>query len=92
MKAGAAAHRAPPRLEVEVPDEIYDGYRAGDTSAVDHLGHVVRAELRRRIAIDESDAYLRELGGEVGEPTAHEMTQARTIALRIQARQMNPVR
>lgn len=92
MTNTAKSHRAPPRLEVEVPDEVYDEYRAGDASAADHLSDVVRAELRRRIAIDETDIYLGDLSREVGTPSASETTEAKAIALRIQARQLNPIR
>ncbi len=92
MTDAGAVHRSPPRLEVEVPDEVYEGYRSGDASAADQLRGVVRAELRRRIAVDETDAYLRTLSWEVGVPSVAEVSRAKTIALRIQARQLNPIR
>jgi hypothetical protein len=92
MTTSVTPHRSPPRLEVEVPDEVYEGYRAGDASAPDQLRIVVRAELRRRIAIDETDAYLTTLAWEVGVPLAAETRRAKALALRIQARQLNPIR
>jgi hypothetical protein len=81
-----------PRLQVDVPDELYEEYRTGDIPSGDQLGEAARAELRRRIALDETEAYLEELDGTVGEPTAEETAIAEAIVTRIAARENSPVR
>ena len=72
-----------PRLQVYLPDDLYDELKRRGLPASELLQEAVRAELRRRALIDETDAYLSELVAEVGEPTPDEMARAESIARRL---------
>jgi post-segregation antitoxin (ccd killing protein) len=69
-----------PRMQVYLPDDLFDQLKARGLPASELLQHAVRAELRRQALIDETDVYLDELIDEVGEPTANEIARAEAIA------------
>jgi hypothetical protein len=45
----------------------------------------VRAELRRQALLEETDRYLAELIGDVGEPSDEALAKAEALSRRIQA-------
>lgn len=72
-----------PRMQVYLPDDLYDELKERGLPASELLQEAVRAELRRQSLLDETDAYLTELIDEVGEPTADEIARAEAIARRL---------
>lgn len=74
-----------PRLQVYLPDELYDALKARSLPASELLQDAVRAELRRRNLEEKTDAYVADLIAEVGEPTAKELAKAATIASRLRS-------
>jgi post-segregation antitoxin (ccd killing protein) len=72
-----------PRLQVYLPDELYDQVKSRHLPASELLQTAVRAELRRQDLLAETDAYLADLIAEVGEPTADERARAEAIAREI---------
>lgn len=74
-----------PRLQVYLPDELYDALKARSLPASELLQNAVRAELRRRNLEEKTDAYVADLIAEVGEPTAKELAKAATIASRLRS-------
>ena len=81
--------RRMPRVQVYLPDELYDELKRRDLPASELLQLAVRAEIERRNALEETDAYLAELVAEVGQPTARQRTHADAIVRRIRARQLD---
>ena len=72
-----------PRMQVYLPDDLYDEIKTRRLPASELLQEAVRAELHRLELLENTDAYLEELIAEVGEPTPTEMARARAIARRI---------
>ena len=72
-----------PRMQVYLPDDLYGELKARGLPASELLQQAVRAELRRRALIDETDNYLDELIDEVGDPTPDEIARAEAIARRL---------
>lgn len=72
-----------PRLQVYLPDDLHAEVKAHDLPASKLLQAAIRAELRRRRALDELDAYLAEMEAEVGEPTAADRRWAAELVDRI---------
>lgn len=72
-----------PRMQVYLPDHLYDELKERGLPASELLQEAVRAELRRQSLLDETDAYLTELIDEVGEPTPDEIARAEAIARRL---------
>jgi post-segregation antitoxin (ccd killing protein) len=75
-----------PRVQVYLPEDLYDELKERGLPASELLQEAVRAELRRQALLDETDAYLAELTEEVGEPTPNEMARAEAIARRLRER------
>ena len=75
-----------PRLQVYLPDELYQQLKSHDLPASELLQTAVRAELERRAALDATDRYLVELAADVGEPTPRQMARAEAITRRIRER------
>jgi hypothetical protein len=78
-----------PRLQVYLPDDLYEQLKARELPASELLQEAVRAELERRAALDATDDYLTELAAEVGEPTTRQQSRAEAIARRIRERRLN---
>lgn len=74
-----------PRLQVYLPDDLYDELKERGLPASELLQEAVRAELRRQTLLDETDSYLAELTVEVGQPTPDEEARAEAIARRLRA-------
>ena len=78
-----------PRLQVYLPDDLYNELKARGLPASELLQEAVRAELERRVALEETDAFLDELASEVGEPSRRQVARAEAIARRIRDRQFD---
>jgi post-segregation antitoxin (ccd killing protein) len=72
-----------PRMQVYLPDDLYQVVKERNLPASELLQQAVRAEVRRRDLLDATDQYLAELLTEVGEPTAQETTRAQALARRL---------
>ena len=78
-----------PRLQVYLPDDLYDELKRRELPASELLQVAVRAELERRSVLDATDDYLTELAATVGEPTERQQTRADAIVRRIRDRQLH---
>jgi hypothetical protein len=78
-----------PRLQVYLPDDLYEALKSRGLPASELLQEAVRAELERRDALDETDRYVSELVAEVGEPTPEQQARADAIARRIRSRHLS---
>jgi hypothetical protein len=78
-----------PRLQVYLPDDLYDELKRRELPASELLQVAVRAELERRDVLDATDDYLTKLAAEVGEPTARQQARADAIVRRIRDRQLH---
>lgn len=72
-----------PRMQIYLPDELYEQVKARGLPASELLQEAVRAELHRQELLEHTDAYLAELVAEVGEPSPRELARAEAIARRI---------
>lgn len=75
-----------PRMQVYLPDELYDVVKTRRLPASALLQRAVQAELRRLDLLEEGDRYLGELVSQVGEPRPAERARARAVAGRIAGR------
>lgn len=80
--------RRMPRLQVYLPDDLYDQLKRRGLPASELLQIAVRAEVGRREALDATAEYLEELAAEVGEPSARQQTQADAIVRRVLEHQL----
>ena len=78
-----------PRLQVYLPDELYDELKRRDLPASELLQVAVRAELERRDALDATDEYIAALAAEVGEPSARQQARAEAIVRRVRDRRLD---
>jgi hypothetical protein len=74
-----------PRMQVYLPDDLYEQVKARQLPASELLQEAVRAEVRRQDLLSETDAYLARLLAEVGEPSPQERARAEAVAQRIAA-------
>lgn len=72
-----------PRLQVYLPDDLYQQVKERSLPASELLQEAVRAELHRRELLEHTDTYLAELVAEVGEPSPRDLARAEAIARRI---------
>jgi len=72
-----------PRVHVYLPDDLYQAVKERQLSASKLLQEAVRAEMHRQALLEETDRYLAELFGEVGEPSAEAWAQAEALSRRI---------
>lgn len=70
------------RMQVYLPDDLYELVRKRGLSASELLQKAVRAELRRLDLLAETDRYLAGLLVEVGPPAAEERARAGAVARR----------
>ncbi len=75
-----------PRMQVYLPDDLYDALKERGLPPSELLQAAVRAELRRRSLLDATDTYLAELIEEVGEPTPDEIARAEAIGRQLATR------
>lgn len=79
-----------PRLQVYLPEDLYREVKARRLPASELLQGAVRAELRRRELLAETDRYLAELIDEVGEPSAPAIARAEALSERVRAQAHPP--
>jgi hypothetical protein len=77
-----------PRLQVYLPDDLYDQLKARSLPASELLQTAVRAELERQRALEAADQYVEELVAEVGDPTPEEVARADAIVRQIRDRNL----
>jgi post-segregation antitoxin (ccd killing protein) len=71
------------RMQVYLPDDLYQLVKARDLPASELLQKAVRAELRRLDLLNETDRYVADLVAEVGPPAAAQRTRAAAVARRL---------
>jgi hypothetical protein len=70
-------------MQVYLPDDLYEQVKTRRLPASELLQEAVRAEVRRQDLLGETDAYLADLTGEVGQPSQQELSRAQAVARRI---------
>ena len=75
-----------PRMQVYLPDELYEAVKTRGLPASELLQDAVRVELRRQDLLDRTDDYLTELLAEVGTPDPEATARAQQIARRLSRR------
>ena len=78
--------RRMPRMQVYLPDDLYRLVKKRRLPASELLQSAVRAEVRRRDLLSETDRFTASLIADVGEPEAAERSRAKTLAQRIAKR------
>ena len=78
-----------PRMQVYLPDDLYEQVKTRHLPASELLQEAVRAEVRRQDLLGETDAYLAGLLDEVGEPSPQDRARAEAIARRIASQQIS---
>jgi len=77
--------RRMPRMQVYLPDDLYRAVKEQGLPASELLQKAVRAELRHRQLLDETDRYLANLISEVGEPSEGAVARAEALSARLKA-------
>lgn len=72
-----------PRMQVYLPDDLYEQVKKRGLPASELLQKAVRAKLRRQSLIAETDRYLADLIAEVGEPSADDHARAEALVRRL---------
>ncbi|MGD0950689.1 MAG: hypothetical protein ABSA52_25170 [Candidatus Binatia bacterium] len=75
-----------PRMQVYLPDDLYELLKARDLPASELLQKAVRAEVRRLDLLAETERYVADLVAEVGPPTAGQRARALVVAQRLTRR------
>jgi len=75
-----------PRMQVYLPDELYRLVKKRRLPASELLQNAVRAEVRRRDLLSETDRFTASLIDEVGEPDGAAKSRAKELAQRIARR------
>lgn len=83
LPKNAVYSRRMPRMQVYLPEDLYQQLKTRGLPASELLQQAIRGELRRQKLSDESDTYLKELIAEVGEPSSEDRVKAEDIAGRI---------
>lgn len=78
--------RRMPRMQVYLPDDLYEQLKARGLPASELLQEALAAEIRRQDLLAETDRYVEELVAEVGQPSARETARAQAIARRLSQR------
>src|SRR4051812_6144466 len=74
------------RMQVYLPDGLYEQVKARGLPVSELLQKAIRAELRLLDLLAETGRYVAELVAEVGPPTAAQRTSAATVARRLSRR------
>jgi hypothetical protein len=74
------------RMQVYLPDDLFEQVKARGLPASELLQKAVRAELRRLDLLAETGRYVAELVAEVGPPTTAQHTRATAVAQRLARR------
>jgi hypothetical protein len=75
-----------PRMQVYLPDELYEAVKQRRLPASELLQEAVRSELRRQQLVSEADHYIEDLLAEVGEPSPDTAAGAEQLAAEIRRR------
>lgn len=75
-----------PRMQIYLPDDLYEAVKEGRLPASELLQEAVRTELRRRELVARSEQYTAELAKRIGRPTSRQRMKAAALAQRIAAR------
>lgn len=78
--------RRMPRMQLYLPEALYEAVKSHRLPASELLQNAVRAEVRRRELLAAGTKYTAELAAEVGRPTAQQRARAGSLAGRIAAR------
>lgn len=73
-------------MQVYLPDDLYRLVKKRQLPASELLQSAVRAEVRRRDLLSETERFATALRAEVGEPKAADRSRAKTLAQRIARR------
>jgi hypothetical protein len=73
-------------MQVYLPDDLYRLVKKRRLPASELLQSAVRAEVRRRDLLSETDRFTASLRAEVGEPETSERSRAKSLAQRIARR------
>ena len=74
-----------PRMQVYLPNELYDEVKRRGISPSELLQQAVRTEMRRSALQEEADRYVAELIEEMGDPSEAAVEKAESIARRLAA-------
>lgn len=74
------------RMQVYLPDKLYELVKARGLPASELLQKAVHAELRRLELLAETERYVAELIAEVGPPAEAQRTRAAAVARRLARR------
>lgn len=72
-----------PRMQVYLPDDLYEALKDRGLPASELLQEAVRSELRRQALVEETERYVAELIEEVGTPSAEALARAEALSSRI---------
>lgn len=72
-----------PRLQVYLPDELYEAVKEHQLPASKMLQDAVRTDLGRRAALDEADRYVAALVERFGEPSAEDYAWADSLSRQV---------
>ena len=75
-----------PRMQIYLPDDLYQLVKQRGLPASELLQKAVRAELRRQDLLAETDRYVADLLEEVGPPTGAQRVRAEAVARRLARR------
>jgi hypothetical protein len=73
-------------MQVYLPDDLYRLVKKRRLPASELLQSAVRAEVRRRDLLSETDRFTAALSADVGEPGAADRSRAKALAQRIARR------
>jgi post-segregation antitoxin (ccd killing protein) len=71
------------RMQVYLPDDLYQMVKARGLRASELLQRAVQAELRRLDLLAETDRYIADLVAVVGQPSAGQRARAGVMARRL---------
>lgn len=72
-----------PRMQVYLPDDLYQAVKERELPASELLQEAVRAELHREALLRDTDRYIAELIEDVGEPSPKAIARAEALSRRI---------
>ena len=72
-------------MQVYLPEELYRAVKDRRMRVSELLQEAVRAELRREQLLSETDRYVEELVGDIGEPSVKALAGADRLAQELKA-------
>ena len=80
-----------PRMQVYLPDAMYEQVKARGLPVSELLQGAVQAELRRQDLLAETTRYVADLLADVGQPTVAHRARADAVARRLARRAVRKV-